>query len=218
MSGAFPLSLLDFFGGLVVHVGRFELGEAMEIAETAGGEILASATGNRLWRGSIETPVENARQQAAAAARLAQLRQPGASFYLFDSAMRYPAGDPTGSILSGASLTVTGFVSGTDRGFIVGGVPSGYAVAVGDHVSISFGASLERRAYFVVTADKAEIGGEITILCEPGVPSAISIGDPVSLLRPTIKALVVPGSFRGGERFDGPMARGLRFDWIQTLR
>lgn len=217
MAITYPLSLAAFFDAGIVKLAEFELGEAYELSETAGGEILAAQRGNRLWAGSLAWPDQNARAMAPLRSTITLLRQPGATFHVADVAMRFPAADPTGSVLSGT----TPFVASrevSDRKFTLGGVPTGYTVTPGDHLSIAFGAGNARRAYFEVVAGATAVGTTVgPIQVEPPIPQAVEVGDVVHLLNPHLKAIVRPGTVQGGRRSKGRVAAGYRLDWVQTL-
>lgn len=217
MAFSFPLDLEQFFDGLRIQVGDFDLGEAMTAAETGGGEILTAQRGTALWAGTISTPPAKARQQAAIRAKLSILRRAGSSFMVADTAMRLPQADPTGIILASATPVVSALTSNW-RELSIGGLPDGYAITAGDHLSIAFGAGGARRAYFEVVTGAVVSGGSAgTIEVSPPIPNSVETGDAVQLLNPALKAVYRPNSYGGSQRQKGQMATGLSFSWIQTL-
>lgn len=216
---SFPLSLAEFFdhGDMIVQFGGFHLGEAMEFAETGNGEVLTSARGERLWEGTIRTPTIKARRQARLRAVLNALRQPGATFLVTDTEMRFPAADPQGAILAAASPVVAQVYP--DRSQLsIGGLPAQYKVTAGDHISVAFGVGGARRAYFEVVQGATVAGGVAgPLTVSPWVPIAVQAGNAAQLLNPALKAKYRPGSYSGSDRQPGRVATGLSFSWLQTL-
>lgn len=213
----FPLSLAEFFDAEIIREAAFDLGEAMTSSETGGGELVLSQRGVRLWGGSILMPTLKARRQAPQRALLNALRAPGATFLIADIAMRFPAADPQGMILGGVSPMVAARGS-TWTQMSIGGLPAGYQISAGDHLSVIFGGAAARRAYFEVVRGAsvvAGVAGPISVV--PPIPDGVQVGNAVQLLSPALKAKVVPKSYGGARRVPGRMATGLTFEWRQTL-
>lgn len=222
----FPLDLSTFFDQLRITVLSFTLGEAMESSHTTGGEFNTAKTGNRLWQGEISVAPATHRDQGAAEAFADILRQPGASFYLYDPTHRAPAADPDSidhnhaiaTIGEGVEdmrqMTVTKLPLEFYQGQIQGFVPS--YLTRGDHLSIELSGG--RYSYHrIVTPTNGGTGNEDTpIEVVPFIPDSAQPGDRVRFVKPFLKAKVVPGSFSGGDR-KANHAEGFRFRWQQTL-
>jgi hypothetical protein len=162
-------------------------------------------------------PTMKARRQAPVRAILAALRSPGATFLVTDTAMRFPAADPTGAILAGAVPVVASLGSSWTQ-MSIGGLPAGYVITPGDHLSVIFDNVRQRRAYFEVVKGAAVVSGVAgPISVQPPIPEGFQVGNAVPRVSPTLKATYEPNSYGGSRRVKGQMATGLSFDWRQTF-
>jgi len=224
----FPLDLSLFFDDLRITVMPFKLGEAMQSSSTKGGEILTSRTGNRLWSGEITVTPARHDAQDKIEVLVDTLRQPGASFFLYDPARRGPVWDPDG-VGEDFNHTITDIGNGTGdmRILKVSNLPANvYAIADGDKVFSYLGRGDHlciklaggRFSYHrIVTPTDAGPGGETDAFeVQPFVPDSASIGNTVLFVKPFLKAKIVPNSFSGGARKPA-LTDGFRFKWQQTL-
>ena len=222
MATAFPIPLENFFDLIRFTSLDFQLGEAMEVNETAGGEVLAARVGQNLWSGKVSVVQAHYRTQEVIQSKLDLLRRPGASFLIGDRFGQYPQGDPDGSVLGVTAVTVES-VQPNNRVLRLQGAPDGYQVSAGDHFSVTYGSSPVKYAYFRVVAGSTFSNtyspprtGDIEV--QPFISTSISAGDSVRLVRPHLKAVYVPDTMAGGSRFSVNLQSAIQFSWQQTLR
>lgn len=216
MALTFPLSLDGFFASLGIARMTFDLDEAVTYSETGGGEILTALRGEPLWKGSVTLSPSRLVSTEAIRAKIDVLRRPGSTFFVEHPFMRLPQADPTGANLIGATVTVSA-LAGNARELSIGGLPAFYRISEGDHFSVAYGANAAKRAYFrVVTGASASGGVAANIEVAPLIPAGIQVGDAVQLIRPALKAIMVPGSYRGPSINPGRIAGDFGFDWVQT--
>ena len=214
----YPLPLADFFQGLKIETYGWDLIESMRQSQTAGGETLTSDTAVRLWECEVSVTADT--HKAMRREPLARaLRQGGRSFMLYDPKSAFPAEDPDGSTLGGASVTIDS-IDADNKRLTLDGLPFGYTLTRGDMLSFAYGSPARYALHEVVT-------DSVTVLANPGpsplfevqpfIQPGAAVGAAVTLIRPACKAVLVPGSFRRGSR--GPVLReGFSFVARQTLR
>lgn len=213
----FPLPLATFFDGLAIQTGTVDLGEALETSETAGGEILSAALGNRLWTLEVTIATRSYGQGAAVKAMLDTLRYPGRSLIARASPLIAPMDDPTGAKLGNAATVLAG-VATNNREITINGLPSGYVLTVGDFVSFQYGTNPVRYAlHQIVVGGKASAQGSLKVELSSFVAPGFTTGVPLTLVKPVFKAVLVPGSVTpgatGSQRVDG-----IKFSLVQTFR
>lgn len=211
----FPLALTDFFDDVGAQEVTFQLGEALEVSETAGGEIITSDHGVRLWFGTVSLWGRQHADIDDILARLELLQGADRSFFVSHARKPNPANDPAGTVLSGSSLTLD-TVQSNNREVTVGGFPVGYVVRRGDLMSWSYGSSPTRYAlHRAVTTATADGLGSVDVELNPPLRGSPT-GAAVTMLQPSCKAILVPGSIRPAS-YDRKWGRGISFAWKQTL-
>lgn len=218
MAFTFPLALNQFFDGLPISVFGFDLGEAVEMNETGGGEILTADIGNRLWMVECEIALGRYASIEQIKAKLNILRYAGRSLIIHSMPLYRPQFDPTGSIL-GASSVVLNAVHANNRDIKLGGLPVGYQMTAGDFLSFQYGSNPTRYALHQVvsggTADGAGITGYFEVV--PFIQPGYTLAGPVKLIKPEMKAILKPGSFDPGKS-SKQFTEGVKFTLIQTYR
>lgn len=217
MALVFPLPLADFFNGLPIEAGVVDLGEALEMSETGGGEILTAAIGNRLWKLDIAIATRDYQQGAAIMARLDLLRYPGRSLIARASPVAGPALDPKGLNLGGAAVTLAA-VAANNRELTLVGLPNGYTLGPGDMLSFRYGTNPVRYALHRIAAGGAAgTDGRLTVEVTPFIAPGWTVNAPVKLVGAEFKAVVVPGSVDPGKT-GSTRVDGIKFSLIQTFR
>ena len=217
----FPLSAAEWMDKLAVDDVVFDLDEAMEISETAGGEVMSKRLSPSLWRGRVDLTGLRYDCGAERAAMLAVLRQPGASFLVYNRRKQFPAYDPDGSRLGSAIPIINTVYAQTIR---LDGFPPLYRLTAGDYIGWQYGTDPVRYALHQVTVTATANGAGSS---NPGRINALDIypfartgavpGIPVTVIRPVCKAIILPGE--AGEATWGRVAVAPRsFAWQQTLR
>jgi hypothetical protein len=218
MALTFPLALADFFDGLKIQSAVLDLGEALQTEETGGGEIITADIGNRLWRMEIELPPLPYDQAEEMIARIETLRLAGRSLLVYPIPRRAPQSDPNGIILGGSTVQINS-LNGNNRELTLKGLPNAYALKAGDMIGWQYGSSPTRYALHKLmssgTANGSGVTGSIEIA--PHIKAGAAVNTVVTLIKPLMKAVYVPGSFKPG-RVQGMRRSGIGFTVIQTYR
>lgn len=210
----FPLDSAAFWDKLRIASATFALGDALQINQTRGGQVVTARLGVPLWRATVNLTASAPGRADNIAALVDLVRQSGASFHAYDPRRRLPqAGWDQGA----TSVTISAIASDRRELTVAGNLP-GSVVTAGDHLSIVYGT----RIYYgrVVqggTFSSAGASSAVTLEVTPSLPVAVSTSDAVRLAQPYLEAVYVPGSFAAPERMPGYDA-GYGFDIMQTLR
>jgi hypothetical protein len=218
MALSYPLAQSEFFLNLPIMHQTCWLPDQMELNRTGSGEQLAADLGNRLWQGDIKLGKMTRAQAGQHEVLIDLLNQAGRSFLMHDTRRPFPLLDPTGSILGAATPTVLAF--GPDvRELRLTGLPANYALSAGDYIGFTYLTGPTRFACHRLVAPITANGSGVTALFEvtPEVRTGASAGVAVTLIRPRIKALIVPGSVRPATTRH-TISEGLSFSFVQTLR
>lgn len=215
MALTFPLSHAQFFDGITVTECTFRLPSNLKVSRTRGGAIRTAQLGPRLWSGRLVLAPETHAQAARIEARLERLTEPGASFLAYPLPLSGPISDPTGATLAGYDPTLHALQPG-GREIRLAGLPPGFELAEGDMIGWTYGSNPTRYALHRLVSDATASAAGITPLFEvvPPVRPGVSIGAAVSLVTPSIKAVLVPGQ---GARAIARVVDGLEVEFVQTL-
>lgn len=217
MAITFPLPLADFYDFLPIASEEIAAVAQVTSSGTEGGEILTAEVAPALWRGRIA--LETMGQDCAdfIASRLSALEIPGRAFYATSKRRAGPQDDPTGATVGGSSVTLTN-VDGSGQ-VAFAGLPAGFRLVRGDLFSFTYGSSPTRYAlHRLVETGTADGSGNVSGLhVAPAIRTGWSNGDPVTLVNPICKAVIVPGSVNYGAGYKRWVS-GMSFEWRQTLR
>lgn len=218
MALSFPLSRAAFMDLLPVQRMTFDIQETLSQTRTRGGEILTADNGARLWQGEITLGQITRGELAAVRPILNLLRGAGASFLAYDISRPRPQLDPDGSGLQGSTPAITALWA-NGREISLGGLPPGYRISRDDMFAFSYGTNPTRRAlHEVVTGGIANAAGNLAgIEVNPPIRPGAAIGAAVSLIKPSCKAVMVPGSYQPGTT-RAFLTEGISFKFCQTLR
>ena len=218
MTVSFPLSLSEFWDQLPIAALTMDCAPQLESSGTAAGQQLVRELAPALWRGTVTLGKLTPDEAADAAGLIDLVRQPGASFLACDLTRPYPAYDPDGSVLDGATVLIQS-IGASRRDLSLSGLPPYYQLRRGDLVGVSWGASPVRygmhRVAVPSNADANGFTGMIEVA--PALPAGVVMASPAVLARPFFKAMVTPNSVRPGARRSG-LVEGASFDFIQTVR
>lgn len=215
---AFPLTLAQFMDLLPVAVLTFDCPEQVFTSRTAGGEILSADIGPRLWQGTIELGRMTPEEAAAVLPLIRLARGAGASFLARDLSRPGPRLDPKGLILGAAAVKIAS-VAANAREIALKGLPANYALSAGDLLRFGYGSSPVRYALHELVAPVTASASGVTGLVEvvpPIRPGAVADAA-VTLVKPSCKAVIVPGSYQPGTPRRG-LVEGVGFQFMQTLR
>ncbi len=217
MALTYPLALTDFADILPVAEMSFHLPEQVVMSRTGQGEVLTADIADRLWQGRI-TLGRLTRAEAGRPEVLIELiRQAGRSFLIYDLHRINPRLDPTGAVLGASAVTILGL--GTDaRELSLAGLPAGYVLSAGDHLSFTYNSGRYALHRIVTTSVTASGAGETPLFeVVPEVRPGATTGTAVQLKKARCKAVAIPGSVEEALRRN-TLSEGMAFDWVQTLR
>lgn len=214
----FPVSTANFFATLPISTGKVYVPAVLETSQTAAGEVFTADLGARLWQGQVTLARRTHAALSVFEAKLSLMQQAGASFMAYDPRRVGPASDPTGAIITPYVVYID-TLNANKRELTLAGLPSGYVITPGDYLSFSYGSSPTRFAMHQVVTGATTSGLGVTgsIEVTPYIRPGAAALAPVSLIRPTFKAVIVPGSVTPSDGA-GVQSAGLSFAFTQTLR
>lgn len=217
---SYPLALSSFWSLLPIARCTLAPRAQVETVGLGGGDVLTASLGPSLWEGEVTLTRLYHAQAAPILALLDELQQPGASFLAHDPATLGPAADPAGATL-GAATPQLNTVTVSQNLVSVKGLPAGYVLTPGDLIGWTYSSSPTRyglhrvRGGANVVADGS--GVTPTFKVWPPVRTGAQANNAVALVKPPLKAVVLPGSVSPGEAA-GVFTTGIRFGFRQTLR
>lgn len=195
----YPLTRAAFQDRLRIGNARpFALARFEEISGLGTGEIITAIIAAPKWEAEFALSSRLTYAQAAEALALLEALGTSRTVELYDVTQPFPAADPGGALLGGASPTVSAI--GTDNSSLrITGLPPAYVITIGDMISIGY-SSGSRRALFRAGETVTASAGGVTPMFSvaPHLPAGLSIGASVTLARPYGWFRVVPGSFDPG--------------------
>lgn len=212
MARTFPLPRAAFADRLLIRSVSWELVETVASSGYASGEPLDVELAPARWEATVEfanwTQFEAVEQRALVTMHL----KPGRPFHLYNRAIPGPLGDPTGAAL-GAAASVVHTIGAEGRSLRVNGLPSGYALNVGDMLQITYGS---RQSLHQVAEGATASGGGLTPTFEldPAVPIGVAVGHAVRLVRAGAVMIRIPGTWDPG-RSERGMVSGAGFRAVQ---
>jgi hypothetical protein len=210
MTLTFPLSASAFFAGLRVAECRFYLPDMRQISRDRGGAQWDSQMAERLWAGEIMLARAYHSDAAAIEAVIDVLTEAGASFMAHPLPLWAPMGDPGGVILGTAAPELHSIASNR-RDIRIEGLPAGYRLSPGDFVGLTYGTPVRYALHRVVEATQADVAG-LTPAFEVRPPvRAGTYADAVTLVRPAIRAKLLPVAEAPTSRTILTEGRTLRF-------
>lgn len=190
MAESYPYDLLLEFPGWSTD---FDLMYRQERSTSASGRTYVKDFGSPLWRASYQSrqlrPNELDRWRAELALMEGGLRE-----FLGRATSRcYPIADPAGRKLGAPPpATVVSSINSNRKELVVGPIPSGYVVSVGDLVQIG-----ARNLHRVVGSSETSPGsGTNALEVRPHLWPEIAVGDAVKFVRPSCRMVIVPDSIR----------------------
>lgn len=220
MALGFPLSRTAFFDQLPIKDCVLDLPETVTASRTRGGEVLRAEIGARLWTAEVRLGMMTRAEAVEVLPLINLLRGAGGSFMMADPLRLFPRFDPTGAAL-GAATPLLGSIASNRRDITLTGLPVGYVLARRDLLAFAYAASPTRWALHEVVNSRVVAGSSgVTTPFEvmPPIREGAAIGAAVTLVRPTCKAIIDPGSFEAGTVRAGGIHEGVSFRVRQTLR
>lgn len=214
-----PASLADFLQALPISAIEFHLPEIVEIAETAGGEVLPSNIGTRLWNGRVTLGRLTRSETLSAQVLIDDMRGAGKFFMASHITHPFPQTDPQGIDIQTANVLLASLPNDANT-IALAGLRPNYVLTRGDYLSFTYRSNPTRYALHrvVTTSVQADNDGLSPVFkVQPPVRPGAQIGTPVTLANAACKALIRPGSVEAG-RTSRFTTEGIAFDFQQTLR
>lgn len=218
MALIFPLALADFYDRLPISRCSFHLPPGTAHSQTRGGEVLSARVANRLWRGKVELGSVNDRRAAGILSKLAALGEPQATFFAYPFDTPSPASDALGTALAARTVTISALPANRFE-MRLAGLPAHFILMEGDALSFTYGTNPVRQAFHRLTQDvQADASGVTPVFSvTPSILAGAAVGATVKLIRPTIKAMMLPNSLQAGMSDTDHRTSGISFEFIQTL-
>lgn len=117
---------------------------------------------------------------------------------------------------AGALSPVIASVGANNKSLTLGGLPPSYVLTSGDYLAFDYGSSPTRRAFLRAVESAAAAGSGVTPPFEvrPHLPSGVSAGIVVTLVKPAAKVFIVPETFDPGTARAG-ITEGMQFEVMQ---
>ena len=218
MAYSFPTVVQNFFETLAIQSALPDLTEDMDLNWNGQGELMTADVGERLWKMDLTLKSDRYEEVEASRARIQVFRQAGRPFFAHALPMFYPQFDPDGSILGSVVPTLSA-VQSNMRDIRIAGLPVGYQITAGDFLSFAYSANPVRYAFHQAVSNATAGSDGTTGLFEVNteIRPGFALGADVRLIKPLFKAIILPGSYRGGMSM-GRMTRDISFTIQQTLR
>lgn len=209
------LQLWRFWDNLRYVSAEFYLGEALQRDLNGAGEILTSTNGPRLWQGRMTLPPAG-KEVREMLALLNYIRSANKSFLCYPPDHAYPQNDPTGTLMAGRTILLSA-VAVNNRDVTLSGLPANFALEAEDCVGLQYDGRYGLHSVaFRVVANGSGVATDVEL--QPPLRPGFTIGQEVTLVKPVIRAVYVPGSFSPATLLPGGKYGGPSFSFQQTLR
>lgn len=209
----FPYSVATFADVIRMSTVRFQLVADQQISGRGGGKIIVADMGPKYWQADVTLiNMEHgiARQMQAL---IEALDESINDFYLYDPRWAYPAEDWGGSRVGPAVVTI-GTLNPNNKEMTLSGLPNGYVLTPGDMLHFDFGVPSKRALHRIVVGGVAA-GGSVGIEVRPHIEPGATTGLVVSLIKPSARMKIIPGSFDPGTA-RGMITSGMGFKCRQV--
>lgn len=209
---------LNLVGGFENILAEFDLYPRFnqQVSGVGSGEVYKSSLGPTLWEGHFKFQPLDQQQAYEYDTVLHLLEYSGARIITRDFRRDGPKNDPNGTTISGSTLVIDSFNLSANE-ITISGFPAGYVLVPGDAIGFTYGTSPTRYAYHLTpfggTADGTGVMSGLTV--SPSLVSGVQAGDPVSVYKPELKTVAIPGSFEYGKT-EGQIRRGMGFRFVQS--
>lgn len=190
----FPMATADLVERMLVETVQWNLLEFQEVSGTGGSETIAADMAPRVWEAEVSTVAADFETIEALRARFNLLDGALSSFYLYDPARPNPSTDPAGTLLTGATVTISA-IEANRKELRLAGLPPAFTLPEGTRFSVTAG-NPPRTYMGQLGASVTSNGAGLTLSVEvrPHLRPWLGAGQPVRLLKPVAKVKLVPRS------------------------
>lgn len=211
-------TLADFPGWTT----EFHLVSYDETSKTQGGDTLVKARGTPLWNLTATSRTLRPNELDYWRARLESLDEGKRPFWGYSLSRCYPIAYPNGSWPTGTSftgLTATIASLGSDnKSLSLAGLPSGFALAVGDMLSFEYTAQPRYALHRIEEAATAAGGGTTGAFeVRPFIQAGAVTTTAVRLYQPRCLMMLIPGSITSTAQLQNGMGT-VSFQGVQIPR
>lgn len=194
MTLSFPLVPADFADQISVASVKWRLQDNREFSGLGSGQIVQVDLAPRLFTGDVGVRELYHADASRIEAKLDALVDAQAAFYLYDPRRRGPLLDSFGAALGASTVRIASLPNAYSLS--LKGLPSGYKLSIGDYLSFDYGSNPTRRAFHRLAEDATANGSGVTpaFTVSPFVRPGALLDTVVTLVKPTMKCIVLPGS------------------------
>ncbi len=207
-----PYPLAQFANLLRIESIVFDLQRNDEISGSGDGRIWQAELAPPLWTAEVTFAHMSNDKAKQIAALVRKLNGSQESFFLCDPISRFPQYDSDGSKLGSAVVRINSIITARNA-FSLGGLPAGYRMTLGDKMAITFGSNPTRYAFLEVSETVVANAQGVTPSFQiyPHLPTGIAVNAVVDLTNPSLKCIMMPGSFKpGAATVDGTSGGGFK--------
>lgn len=217
MALTFPMSVAAFQDLLPIQRVQFYTDAQLSQTGLGSGAVRTAEVAPEMWRGRFSLRPLRPKQASAVAALIGELLRPGRSFFAYDPDNKFPAADPGGSAFGSATPSILA-VDYTGSRVRLTGLPAGYQLGVGDHLSFQNGADAKLQALHRFSEAGVANGSGVTDWMQVGPHIEPGVGTPaVTLIKAAMRAVILPNDFEPGD-VAARLATGISFGFRQTFQ
>jgi hypothetical protein len=193
MALTFPLALADFADVIGIQTVKWQLNDNRELSGMGTGQILQADLAPALWSAEVTLRPWRTNDAREIEAKINAVVRSIGSFYLYDPRKAVPKSGA--AALSGKTVSIN--AKADAKSLSLKGLPSAYALTAGDYLSFDYGTSTRRWFGEIaesVTADSS--GDTASFEVSPYLPTDAAADIEVTLVKPAMKAIIVPGSLQ----------------------
>lgn len=191
MSLTFPLATADFADVIGIQQVKWQIKDNRELSGLGTGQILQADLAPGLWSAEVTLRPWRTNDAREIEAKINAVVRSIGSFYLYDPRKAVPKSGS--AALSGKTVSIK--AKADAKSLSLKGLPAAYTLTAGDYLSFDYGTDTRRwfgEVAETVTADSSGDTGSFEV--SPFLPSAAAADVTVTLVKPSMKAIIVPGS------------------------
>lgn len=212
MAISFPYPLEFLADKLPISSVVFDIQRNDELSGSGDGRVFQAELAPPLWMATVNLQTKLNAEIKQISAKIRKLNGSQDAMFLYDPLSLYPQSDPDGSLL-GSSSTKINAIGGDLGSFSLNGLPAGYKLTAGDKISAAYGSKFD---FYEVSEDVVANSSGVTPIFGvfPYVSAGLAAGNSVSLRKPAMKCIIMPGSHNPGTS-DVITTQGSSFKVIQ---